>query len=61
MKIIKSFRNTTVLNVDTNGEIIVKTPRFVSEKKVLDFIEKHKSWIEKRQNEILSSKKNFVE
>jgi predicted metal-dependent hydrolase len=61
MKIIKSFRKTITLKVDNDGEIIVKAPYFTSEKKILEFVEKHVSWIEKRKLDILWSKKSFKE
>jgi predicted metal-dependent hydrolase len=61
MKIIKSFRKTITLKVDNDGEIIVKAPYFTSEKKILEFVGKHSSWVEKRKLDILWSKKNFKE
>jgi predicted metal-dependent hydrolase len=61
MKIQKSFRKTTTLKVDKDGEIIVKASYFTSKKAILNFVEKHKDWIEKRQKEVLQSKKSFKE
>jgi predicted metal-dependent hydrolase len=61
MKIQKSFRKTTTLKVDENGEIIIRASYFTSKKTILNFVEKHKDWIGKRQKEVLQSKKNFKE
>lgn len=61
MKIIKSRRKTLTLKVDKNGEAIIKAPYLTSQKTILDFVEKHKAWIEKRQNDVIWSKKHFVE
>ena len=47
MKIIKSFRKSLFLQIK-NWELIVKAPFFTSKKTILNFLDKHKSWIEKR-------------
>ena len=61
MKIIKSLRKTITLKVDKGGELIVKAPFLTSQKVIDNFVEKNKSWIEKRQKEIFSVKKKFTE
>lgn len=45
IKIQRSMRKTLALQV-RNSQIIVKAPMFVTKKIILDFIDKHKSWIE---------------
>ncbi len=46
-KLIKSFRKTLALQVK-NGEIIVKSPFFVTKKTIHNFLEKHQNWIVKK-------------
>ncbi len=47
IKIQRSMRKTLALQV-RNSQIIVKAPMFVTKKIILDFIDKHKSWIERK-------------
>ncbi|MDR2411459.1 MAG: M48 family metallopeptidase [Candidatus Peribacteria bacterium] len=61
MRIQKSFRKTTTLGIDKNGEVVIRASYFTSKKAILNFVEKHKDWIEKKQKEVLQSKKNFKE
>lgn len=61
MKIIKSFRKTISMKVDEAWTLIVKAPLFVNKKKIDDFIEKNKEWIDKRKTEALSTIKKFTE
>ena len=42
MQIIKEKRKTLSLKIDRNWEIILKAPKNVSEKIILDFLEKYK-------------------
>jgi len=49
IEITKSFRKTLSIHVK-NGVVIVKIPFFMTKKSINDFIDKHKSWIEKRLN-----------
>ncbi|MDR3150111.1 MAG: M48 family metallopeptidase [Candidatus Peribacteria bacterium] len=53
MQILKSHRKTLTIKIDKNGEVIVKTPYLTSQKIILDFIERHKIWVEKRQKEVI--------
>ena len=46
-KIIKSFRNSMSLQIK-NWQVIVRVPFFMHKKTVESFIDKHKSWIEKK-------------
>lgn len=61
MKIIKSIRKTITLKVDRDWEIIVKVPYFTNQKTIDSFLERHKDWIDKRQVEIIKTKKSFSE
>lgn len=55
IKVIKSFRKTLALQVK-NGEVIVKSPFFVTKKTINTFIDKHSGWINKR----LEDEKNSI-
>ncbi len=61
MKIIKSFRKTISMKVDEAWTLIVNAPLFVNKKKIDEFIEKNKEWIDKRKTEALSTIKKFTE
>ncbi|MDR2640472.1 MAG: M48 family metallopeptidase [Candidatus Peribacteria bacterium] len=61
MKIIKSFRKTITLRIDNSGEVILKAPHFTSKERIIEFIEKHKDWIEKRRQEFSKNNKTFKE
>ncbi|NVP17527.1 M48 family metallopeptidase [Candidatus Gracilibacteria bacterium] len=52
MKIVKSFRKSMSMSFDKDGVLIVKAPFFVTQKTILDFVEKNKSWIEKTKTKI---------
>lgn len=59
MKIIKSLRKSISLKIDETWKLIVKAPIFISQKRIEDFIEKNKNWIEKKKQEILEKVKDF--
>ena len=59
MKIIKSFRKSLSMKIDESWELIVKVPRFVSNKKIEEFIDKHRNWIEEKKQLVLSRIKNY--
>jgi len=61
MKIIKSFRKTITMKIDEAWELIVKAPFFMSKKMIEDFINKNKSWIEKRKEQVLERIKKYTE
>lgn len=61
MKIIRSWRKSLSLSIGTDWELIIKAPYFTSEKTILSFIEKNKTWIEKAKSSVLEKSKNFVE
>jgi predicted metal-dependent hydrolase len=51
-KVIRSKRKTLSLQINENGELIVRVPKFVSDSAIQQFIEKHRNWIEKKVREI---------
>lgn len=61
MKIIKSFRKTISLKIDETWEIIIKAPLFVSNKRIQDFVDKHKEWIEEKRQVVIGRVKVYVE
>ncbi|MBB1564790.1 M48 family metallopeptidase [Candidatus Gracilibacteria bacterium] len=50
MKIIREKRKTLSIRIGKGGELLVKVPKKVSQKIILDFLEKHKTWISEKQN-----------
>ena len=52
MKIIKSFRKSMSISIDEEGELIIKAPYFLSNNKIMNFVESKKKWIEKQQSKI---------
>ncbi len=51
-RIIKSNRKTITLVIDQNGELIIRAPRFVSDREIMKLVEAKRDWIIKRQQEI---------
>ncbi len=47
-EIIKSNRKTIAIEVSSKGEIKVRVPRWVSDKKALEFVEEKRDWIEEK-------------
>lgn len=58
MRIIRSKRKTVVIQITGDGEIVARAPRFMSEKDIIRFAEKHGEWIEKNRERILKDKEN---
>ena len=58
-EIIKQKRKTLSLKVDKDWKIIVKAPKYATQKEIENFIEKHKDWILKEQNKALQNKTIF--
>ncbi|MBN1684300.1 MAG: M48 family metallopeptidase [Gammaproteobacteria bacterium] len=58
--IIKSRRKTLVIQVKSNGEVLVKAPIRLSDKKILSFIEKHQGWIIKKKHQIINNPKKVL-
>jgi len=50
--IVRSKRKTIALIVESDGSVTVRAPLKASEKIILQFVEKHAQWVEKKQAEI---------
>jgi predicted metal-dependent hydrolase len=61
MKILKSFRKTMTIKIDEAGNLIVKAPYLTSKKKVEDFVNKHKKWIDNKTKTVLKKVKKYNE
>ena len=48
-KVVRGRRRTIVLNVDRNGEVIVRVPISLSGEEIARFVIKHRRWIERRK------------
>ena len=59
MNIIRSFRKTLAIAINENGELIVKAPYFLSERKIYAFIEQKQEWI-KFQRAKLNKKNELI-
>ena len=46
-QIIRSNRKTAALQINDRGELLVRCPRQMSDAQVADFVERHRSWIQK--------------
>ena len=57
VQITKSFRKTLSMTVK-NWKVIVKAPFFMTKNNIHDFIENHKSWIDKR---LENEKKSIID
>jgi predicted metal-dependent hydrolase len=51
-KLIRTKRKTVALQVNDRAEIVVRAPQWVSQKFIVDFVQKHAEWIETRKKEI---------
>lgn len=58
-QLIRSKRRTISFAINENGEFIVKAPFRASLKYIQTLVCKKSSWILKKQNEIITTKKNF--
>lgn len=45
-KLVRSRRKTVALEVNDRAEVVVRAPRWVSQKFIFDFVHKHAVWIE---------------
>ncbi|MDD2871122.1 MAG: SprT family zinc-dependent metalloprotease [Candidatus Gracilibacteria bacterium] len=61
MKIIKSLRKTLSMKINEAGELIVKAPVFVSKKRIDEFIEKNKNWVEEKKQIVLDRVRKYTE
>lgn len=56
--VIRSKRKTVALQINSDGELIIRAPMRFSERKIKKLIEEHRSWIEKKTKECLERKVN---
>ncbi len=54
-QIIRSKRRTIALIVETDGSVTVRAPLKASDRFILQFVEKHARWVEKKKAEIRAS------
>ena len=59
--LIRSKRKTVALQINANGELIVRAPMRFSERKIKKLIEEHSEWIEKKTAESIVRKMNHPE
>ena len=59
--LIRSKRKTVALQINANGELIVRAPMRFSERKIKKLIEEHSKWIEKKAAESIVRKMNHPE
>lgn len=65
MKLIRSYRRTLSITVTDDGEVIVKAPLLLSNRKIEEFVNSKQNWIKKQQEKNiksnnLSSKYDFL-
>lgn len=58
--IIYSNRKSIAICVKTDGSIVVKSPRYVSQKVINDFVNEKEAWIEEARNKVLTSLNNKI-
>ena len=51
-ELIRSNRKTLQLEVKTDGRVIVRAPYFCSKKKIEEFVESRRAWIENTRSRI---------
>ena len=59
--VIRSDRKTVALQINRDGELIVRTPKRFPKYKINKLVEKHREWIEKKTAEAVSRKENTHE
>lgn len=59
--VIRSKRKTVALQINSDGELIVRSPIHFSERKIQKLLEEHKGWIEKKTAESLERRLNHPE
>ena len=55
--LVRSKRKTVALQINAEGELIVRAPMLYSERKIKKLIEEHREWIENKKAEIAAYKK----
>ena len=58
-KVIKSGRKTVSLEISRDAEVIVRAPYGTKDKFIEEFVNSHKSWIEKHLNNRLEKAEMF--
>ena len=56
--VIRSRRKTIALQVDRDGQVTVRAPYRMSRAQIDAFVEKHRSWVEKKQKELTRLREN---
>ena len=59
--VIRSDRKTVALQINWDGELIVRAPKRFPEYKIKKLVEKHKEWIEKKTAEAVKRKEKAQE
>lgn len=60
-ELIRSKRNTISIQVDKNCNVTVRAPRFVSQKRIDEFLEEKKLWLQDAITKQQEKAKNIVE
>ena len=53
VSVVRSSRKTLSIEVNKRGEVIVRAPFFVSQKRIVEFYEQHKEWAEKAKQKVV--------
>lgn len=61
MKIIKSLRKSITLKIDEAWKVVVNAPIFASKKTIEDFLEKNKTWVAEKTEQVMERIKEFRE
>lgn len=59
--VIRSDRKTVALQINRDGELIVRAPKRFPKYKINKLVEKHRVWIEKKTDEAVSKKEKAQE
>lgn len=57
-KVIRTKRKTVALQINSDGELIVRAPLRFPERKIKKLLEEHRGWIEKKTAESAARKQN---
>lgn len=55
--LVRSKRKTVALQINAEGELIVRAPMLYSERKIKKLVEEHREWIENKKEESIERKK----
>lgn len=59
--LVRSKRKTVALQINAEGELIVRAPMLYSERKIKILVEEHREWIENKKEESIERKRNHPE